>query len=691
MSTETRIDPAEWPAVVADTEGPQLIVAGPGAGKTEFLVRRAAHLVDASGLRPDEILVLSFSRRTVADLRRRLGRALARSVAGIPASTFHSLAMRLVEAHAPDVLGWTHLPTLLTGPEQVALVADLLADEEPAAWPLAFRGLLGSPAFATEVTDFVLRCREHLIDPDELARRSRDRDDWDGLAAFLDRYGDALRDRGRIDYGSLQAAAVDVLADAGVATAVADRFRYVLVDEYQDTTVAQAALLKALTARDRHLTVAGDPYQSIYSFRGAAVDNIARFPDEFRTIDGAPARRIVLTTSFRVPAEILDAAVRVTAGGRLPGAAGPVVPARGSGSVEVRRFDQQTHEAEWIAAQVERWHRLDGIPYAAMAVLVRSTRRLLPELSRALGRRGIPHEEPDRRLVDHPAARIVFDLVRAAEGRHPADRLRAFRRLLLGPLGTMPLGAWRDLERRVAADGDWDAALREAGHVEIAELVTDAAWATDLPAAEGFWHAWSSIPAFVPVAEADRSLRSAWASLGQVLGRLRERDASTSLARFLAWSEAEDFEATPLLEFSGADADRLTLTTLHQAKGRAFDIVVIADAVEGVFPDLRRRETLLQVRHLATHHPKDAASWAAFRLQEEMRLAYTAMTRAARRVVWTTTAGGDETGAGAPSRFIGMIFGQVPEIGPDSDREPVTPVEAEAWLQRIARDPLEPA
>jgi len=441
------------------------------------------------------------------------------------------------------------------------------------------------------------------------------------------------------------------------------------------------------------------PYQSIYSFRGAEVGNIAAFPEAFPDDGGRPARRMVLTTSFRVPSEILEAAVRVTAGGALPGAAGRVVPAPGRGSVDIYAFDQQSHEAEWIAAEAQRIHLRERIPYRRMAVLVRSTRRVLPELSRALERRGIPHDEPDRRLVDHPAVRLVLDCVRAAVSTEP-DRSAAVRRLLLGPLWALPLSAVRDAQRARARTGDaWPDVLRTAvpGGKALADLLDHPEWATSMPAADGFWELWSALPEFGEAVHdpARRADRAAWSSLGQVLERLAERNPAATLADYVEWSEAEDFEATPLLEFHPAEEDRLCLTTLHQAKGQEFDVVFIADAVEGVFPDLRRRESLLGVRHLAPGQPHDPAGYARFRLQEEMRLAYTAMCRAARRVVWTHTTTGFEDGRGLPSRFLPLVAGVATAAlaarFPGEPGVPSTPLEAEAHLRRRMRDPGEGA
>lgn len=682
---DIRVDPDDWDSALADTDGPQLVVAGPGAGKTEFLVRRARHLI-SSGVAPEEILLLSFSRRGAADLRARVAAGMDRSFTVIPASTFHALALRIVESHgaAGD---WPTTPTLLTGPEQVALVADLLASEGPADWPMPYRSLLSTGAFADEVTDFILRASERLIGSDQLA--AMDRADWRRLPGFLDRYRAELVARGRIDYGSLQVEAIALLDDPAVAAEVAGAFRYVLVDEYQDTTVAQARIVESMAAGHRNLTAAGDPYQSVYSFRGAEVSNIAEFPERFPDTTGTPAKRLVLTTSFRVPRAILDAAVRLTAGAGLPGSAGPVLPAPGDGSVESYGFDQQSAEAEWIADEVQRVHLRDGIPYRRMGVLVRSKRGVLPELSRALDRRSIPHRRPDTRLADHRAVRPILDLVAAAAG---SDRDVALRRVLMGPIVAATLAAAREIERRAHTAG-WSVALAEAGERDIAGLLDNATWAVSAPAARGFWHLWTLLPGLGRMAMSDAGDRAALASFAQALDRLAERDPEATLADHLAVVRAEDFEAQPLISYRSTDTDHVTLTTLHQAKGHEFDLVFIADAREGVFPDLRSRDSLLGTRHLAPSHGTDDRAYARFRLQEERRLAYTAMCRARTRVVWTCTVAQPDEQGGAPSRFLPLVTGLSMEEAtrrPGATGRPTTPREAEAWLRRQVADPTLP-
>ncbi len=686
--SEERIDPADWDATISDTDGPQLIVGGPGTGKTEFLVRRAAYLIEQGVATPDQVLALSFSRRGSAGLRSRIQDSLTGTHAELDASTFHSFSFRLLETYAADALGWEQMPTLLTSLEYVLKIRSLLESEDPAGWPVLFRGLLTSTTFAEEVADFMLRCSELLIGPDELATFGRD--DWRALPAFMARYrADTLAGH-RIDYGTLQTSAVEALAHQPTLEEIVERYRYILVDEYQDTTLAQAALLRLLVSGGSHLTVAADPYQSIYSFRGADLENVANFPEAFAAADGTPAARRVLTTSFRAPVEILDAAVKLTEGLDLPGSSGPVVPAAGTGSVETYIFDQATREAEWIADEIQLLHA-GGLPYRSMAVFVRSKRRFLPGLSRALERRGIPHAQPDSRLSDHPAVRAVFDCVTAATAPDPESSM-AIRRLLLGPLFRLPVGRLRELERdRARQPAPWAEIIEDSvpDGGPLAGLLRQAGWAETHPAVDGFWHLWNALPQFVHlVVDPNRSEeRAAWSSFSQVLGRLYDRDRSASLCDFVRWSEEESFEAQPLLDFRDRGADRLTVTTLHQSKGLEFEVVFIADAVDGVFPDLRSRESLIGTRHLAAHLPTDPNEYRRFRMQEETRLAYTAMTRARLRVVWTATTAGLDEGEGAPSPLLVRLAGDNPGLPPDDDRLPVTTGQAEAWLRRIAADP----
>jgi superfamily I DNA/RNA helicase/RecB family exonuclease len=613
----------------------------------------------------------------------------------VEASTFHSLALRLVEHKSPG-----DRPIPLTTPEQVGLVASLLSDEDPDSWPITYRGILKSRGFAAEIADFLMRCSERLLSPDDLRARVKERADWRGIPGLFQRYRTNLADSGRTDYGTLLVSAVDFLGTQQ-GQDIASQYHFVYVDEYQDTSPAQAEMARLLAQPTNNLTVAGDPYQSIYSFRGAELRNVESFTQEH-----SDARRIVLGHSFRVPAQIIGSALRVVAGGELPGAAGPVTPAEHQGSVETYIFDQETAEAEWIAREVEHLVRARGFDPSSIAILVRSKRELLNELSRSLERRSIPHDPPDGRLVDHPAIRLVNDVVTvalaggdlmSAPPGQAAEANRAMRRILLGPSVSLGLGQERDVLRfRIQSLESWADVIRTqlSDHGSLADLVADSDWATTQSAADGFWHIWSVLPGLAEAAlNDDRSdWRRALTAFSQVLQRQYDRDPNLSLAEYFDLVDEEGFEATPLLSYK-ADAPRVTLTTLHQAKGLEFDAVFIANAVEGVFPDLRRSRRMLRPELLSPERATDVSAQHLFQIQEEMRLAYTAMTRARLRVVWTATEAGVDQGEFRPSRFLLAASGKTSlnELGSPSDaeREPVTLLEGESMLRRALLDPSE--
>lgn len=688
---QTRLEPDDWPEALADITGRQVIVAGPGTGKTEFLVRRVGHILASGAARPRQVVVVSFSRRATARLKERIEKTAGETGVPVDVATFHSLALRLIEAATGG-----DRPIPLTTPEQVGLVRQILATESPDDWPLIYRGILTSQAFSAEVADFLLRCSERLLSPEDVAVRAAARADWRGLPGLYARYLERLREQARTDYGVLLSQAVDLLETDAGRDLVAD-FGYVLVDEFQDTSPAQAEMAELLAGAHGNLTVAGDPYQSIFSFRGAEVRNLASFSDMPGT------KRYVLAQSFRVPGPIMESALRVVSSGDLPGSAGPVTPADHPGSAEAYVFDQETAEAEWIAREIEHMVRTRGIEPSRIAVVVRSKRDFIAELSRALDRRSVPHDPPMSRLVDHPAVGVVHDVVTVAlHGSAPEDVSvvealaadRAMRRLILGPLIGVTVGLERQMTRERNRGTTWLEVVTAflPDHGGLARLLSDPAWARDIGAADGFWTLWTTLDGVSEIvgAAGREEWRRAWTAFGQMLNRQAERDATVSLSDFFEMVDDDGFEATPLISHRLTD-DRVTLTTLHQVKGLEFDVVFIANAVEGVFPDLRRSRRMLRPELLSPERTVDPDAQHLFQLQEEMRLAYTAMTRARSRVVWTATDAGIDQGERRPSRFLLAAAGDT-AVGPphDEERDPLTIWEAEAAMRRMVLDVATP-
>jgi len=677
--SETRIEPDDWERYVGVPAIPQIVVGGPGTGKTQFLVARAASGI-ADGLTPESMVVLAFSRSGADDIRQRLIEAAGRDAHRINVSTYHSLAMRIVEAHA-DRLGWERPPSVLTAAEHENFVAEILADEPPHAWPPGYRTLLHSPVMAAEVTDFILRCHEQNVTREELKKSSDAR--FVAMAGFFERYDKKLNAAHRTDYGRILTEATDALVRW---PEIAAPYELVLADEYQDSSPSQAEMLFALATPSGKLTVAADPYQSIYSFRGTDIANVFSFPTDAQQRLGTAAERLVLTTSFRVPTEILNAAVSVTAR-ELPGGAGKVKSTRDGGSVAAHTFATVSDEAEWIAADIERVHLVDGVPTERIAVFMRSNSEFGAELAAALARRALPHSFTESRLTDEPIVQFVHNLV-VATGTDDDAHL-AIQRVLMSPYISLPYGAVNDLARQTGNAASWAdlIATKVPGGRELAELLEDPAWAHDVAAPVGLWHVWSSLPQLVAIALNDEhaSDRKAWSAFDQVLSRFNERSPGGSLAAHWVLLRGSEYEADPLYSFRVDESAGITISSLHRAKGTEFDVVYIAHAVEGELPDLRTRDSLLGVRFLNPHLPTDTGEYVAFRLDEERRLAYTAMTRATSRVVWSATSSESEHGGLQPSRFLRLV---APVTTPGRIAEPLTPRSFEAQLRRTTRDPL---
>lgn len=684
--SEIRMDPPDWDAHIAPPGYAQMVVGGPGTGKTEFLCRRIVSAI-SDGCDPAAIVVLTFSRRSVNDIRTRLFSAIGSASYRVQVATYHSLANRLVEAHHV-ALGWKAAPTVLAGPEHERFVLSILEREDPDNWRAPYRPIVKTPAMASEVTDFILRFHEQTMTVSDLERSSVP--EWEGLAGFLRRYDEELSASGRIDYGRLLNEAVLVLETNPNIVA---SYAHVLADEYQDTSHAQARLLFGLARNSKSLTVAGDPYQSIYSFRGTDLDNVLNFPTNAARALDTRADRLVLTTSFRVPEQILDAAVNVT-GRLLPGAAGKVKSLRSRGSVATHVFDNPDAESEWIARDIERLHLVDGMTLSRIAVFTRSGGSFQHRIAASLDRRSLPHTLTLEQLEDQPVVRFVHDLVAIAGALAGtdggADVVDTMRSILLGPFMEAAPGAVNAVVRRVNEGAAWSVEIAEriSDGKALASLLDDTTWATEMPAEQGLWHLWESLPQLHTIAVDDDRIpdRRAWSAFAQSVTRFGSRAPSATLCDQQILSATSDIEADPLFSFRAGPGAGVTIATLHGAKGTEYDAVYIAHAIEGLLPDLRTKDSLLKTRLLNPQLPEDPSAYVQFRLSEERRLAYTAMTRATDRVVWTATVVDNPSEQIEPSRFLRQIGDPT---RPTTIDRPLTHRGYEAALRRVMHDPLE--
>ncbi len=695
-------------AVVDHTDGPLLVLAGPGTGKTTTLVEAVVARV-AAGASPDDVLVLTFSRKAADELRERIATRVGRTVVEPAAHTFHGFCHAVVRGYG--LVAGAAPPRLLSGAEREVRIRELLrgnaADEGSTQWPAELRPALTLRGFAREVADLLDRARERGLDGAELEQLGREhhRPEWVAAGVFLDEYLTVLEARGELDYAGLVAEATALLD--GPASELCSRFSAVYVDEYQDTDPSQERLLRRLAGDGRLLVAVGDPDQSIYGFRGAELANITDFGARFPRRDGTPAPVMSLQVCRRMGPELLDVsrelARRIPLGSltrerkkhrrlRAQGPPAADVP-------QIRLFPTVADEVVAIADLLRRAHLVDGLAWDQMAVLVRSGVRSIPVLRRALVAAGVPvsvaaDEIP---LAHDPAVAPLLGALHIAARGWDALTPELARLLLISPLGGATPTVLRALGRRLRAlaraSGDdtpqpSSVLIRDAV-VEPGDLSTLEDWAAD-PARrlarllgearslveaqatpdEVLWALWdgsgwgrrlaSAAAGHGAVARAaDRDL-DAVVALFEAATRLEDRRPRAGVSALLEEIAAQEIPAAPMEERVSAHG-AVRLLTAHRSKGLEWDLVVVAGVQDGVWPDLRRRGSLLDADSVDIGRPRPEPSTGML-LAEERRLFYVALTRARRRLVITAVSGVDDESE-RPSRFLDELGLPTPSVG----------------------------
>src|ERR1700758_3500828 len=399
------------PLLITDpaSRGTVRLIGGPGTGKTTLLVDAAATHI-ASGADPESVLLLCPTARAAVRTRRALSSALASR--GGPAvirqplvRTLHSYAfavLRLAAQRAGDPP-----PRLVTGTEQDLVIRELLAGDledgpnSAVAWPASLRPALATAGFATQLRDLLARCAERGVDGPALERigRLNGRPEWVAAAQFACQYEQVMLLRAAAGRAAPQAtvpalgaaelvgAALEAFAtDPGLLAAERDRIRVLLVDDAQHLDPQAARLVRVMSAGAALRVVAGDPNQTVFGFRGADPALLSR---------GAGDHVVTLTRSHRCAPAVAHAVCAVAS--RLPGRTpGRVIDGTGEepGSVAVRLASSVHAEAALIADELRRAHLVDKVPWAQMAVIVRSVPHAAAMLPRALAAAGIPVRSP---------------------------------------------------------------------------------------------------------------------------------------------------------------------------------------------------------------------------------------------------------------------------------------------------------
>ncbi|MBX3521097.1 MAG: UvrD-helicase domain-containing protein [Xanthobacteraceae bacterium] len=589
---------------VQSLDGPVLVLAGAGTGKTRVLTTRIAHLLATGKARPSNILSVTFTNKAAREMKERVGHMVGDIVEGMPwMGTFHSIGAKILRRHA-ELVGLNPSFTILDTDDQIRLIKQLLQAEniDEKRWPARlFAGYLDG-------------WKNRGLGPEQVpAGEAASFANGKGKELYV-QYQQRLKVLNAVDFGDLLMENIRLFQNnAEVLAQYQHRFRYMLVDEYQDTNVAQYLWLRLLAQESKNICCVGDDDQSIYGWRGADVDNILRFEQDF------PGAKVIrLERNYRSTANILGAASHLIANNKSrlgktlrtedePGEKIKVIETWDSGE-EARQIGEEIEQLQ------RKQHKLSDI-----AILVRASFQMR-ELEERFVTLGLPYrviggprfyerqEIRDAlayfRVIVSPADGLAFERIVNVPKRGLGDTtmqmLHDYARQNEVPLmeaarvlsstddmKPKPRGALRDL---ILSFDRWSKQLPAMPHTELARIVLDES---------GYTEMWKN----------DKSAQAA--------GRLENlKELVRSMEQFENMQGFLEHVSLVMDTIEGGDVDAVNLMTLHSAKGLEFDTVFLPGWEEGIIP-----------------HQRSLDESGRAGLEEERRLAHVGITRAKQRAL----------------------------------------------------------
>lgn len=637
---------------VVTTQGPLLVLAGAGSGKTRVLTYRIANILEQDLAAPWEILAITFTNKAAAEMRERLAQLVGTRSRGMWVSTFHSMCVRMLRADA-ERLGFTKNFTIYDTDDLKRLYKDIMAELniDPKRFPV------------NQLMNRISQAKNDLVTPGNF-------DAHDPVGKVAERVYERLQERLRaanaFDFDDLLLYGYLLLKNhEDVREAYQDRFRYLMVDEYQDTNRAQYAITQLLAAKNRNIMVVGDDDQSIYSWRGADLRNILEFESDY-----PEAKVVKLEQNYRSVGNILAAANAVIANNQHRKEKRLFTDSGDGEKISVYLATDERDEGRWIAGEIDR-RRAEGTSYNNMAVFYRTNAqsRMLEDM---LLRAGVPYrivggtrffDRAEIRdvmayltLVVNPAddiaAKRAVNVPRRGIGKTTIERIDQYGREMNMPFLTAAELAVVDPDIRAStrnAVGEFIQVIKDGATYggdlrKVVEMIIDKAGLIRALQDEG-------------TDEARGRVENIQEFLGVVDEFVQTHDAEES--DFAAPTVGEDESAEPVRVLRGdsladfiewvrlrtdldtvtEDGQAVTLMTVHSSKGLEFDCVWVAGMEETLFPHM--------------NSVGDAAA-----VEEERRLAYVAITRARKRLCLTCAQQRQifgQTHANPVSRFIGEI------------------------------------
>ena len=666
------LNPEQREAVLR-TEGPLLVLAGAGSGKTRVLTYRIAHMIEDLGVAPWEILAITFTNKAAAEMRERLSQLVGPAARGMWVSTFHSMCVRILRANA-EVLGFSSGFTIYDDGDSKRLVKEIMLEQDidPKRFPV--NGIRNRISAAKNELILPAQFEDEANDP--IAKVA---------ARVYKRLQERLKQANAFDFDDLLVYAYLLLKNhPQVLEAYQQRFRYLLVDEYQDTNRAQYAITNLLAAKNRNIMVVGDDDQSIYSWRGADIRNILDFEKDY-----PDCCTVKLERNYRSTGNILAAANAVIANNSQRKEKRLIANAGEGDKVKVYMAADERDEGRWIAGEIERRHA-QGDSYNQVAVFYRTNAqsRMLEDM---LLRAGVPYRiiggtrffdrEEIRHVMayltlavnpaDDMAAKRVINVPKRGIGKTTIERIEGIAAsqgctFVEGCLLSMADEGIRMQTRRAIGEfvnliddaANWTGELRR-----VVEMIIDrSGYLTELENAgtdeargrienvREFLGVVDEYTETHDVDEAQFAAPVAGSAAGDAEGleggaqaiapEAVAGDAQDAPVRVLSANSLADFiEWVTLrtdLDSAVEDSAAVTLMTVHASKGLEFDTVFVAGMEESIFP------------HIISMN--DGAG-----VEEERRLAYVAITRARKHLYLTAAHSRSlfgQTNANPVSRFL---------------------------------------
>lgn len=646
MSIYDTLNPPQREAV-AQTEGPVLILAGAGSGKTRVLTHRIAYLMEEMGVNPWNILAITFTNKAAQEMRERVDKLVGFGSESIWVSTFHSACVRILRRHI-DNLGYDTNFTIYDTDDQKSLMKDVCRKLNIDTKVYKERSLLAQISHA----------KDELLTPDDMEMKAAGDYNMKKVASVYREYQAALRKNNALDFDDLIVKTVELFQNCGaVLEYYQERFKYIMVDEYQDTNTAQFKFISLLAQKYENLCVVGDDDQSIYKFRGANIGNILGFERVF-----PDAKVIRLEQNYRSTKNILNAANQVIANNTERKAKTLWTENEEGSKVHFRQFFNAYEEAEYVAGEIGRMKREGMGSYRDCAILYRTNAQ-----SRIFEEKFIAANIPYKLVggVNFYARKEIKDLLCYLKTIDNARDDLAVQRIINVPkrgIGATTLGRVQDYADNMGIS------LYEA--LRVAEEVPSIG--RSLSKIDGFVTFIQSLKSKADVLSVEELLQEVIDDTGYV-AELEAEDTEESRARIenidelisktAAYQEAMEEQNQPAtlsgfleevalvadIDTVDPDQDYVLLMTLHSAKGLEFPKVFMVGMEDGIFPS-----------HMTISYGDDGE------LEEERRLCYVGITRAMKDLTLTCAQQRmirGETQYNKVSRFVREIPRELVDLG----------------------------